>query len=322
MVHALLCAVALTGLCYQGEGSRERTPDDALVAAVSSNDVIAVRRALAMGAAPDAEFVWTGLINIDEPHQFRAPVLLKALDWNAPVSGCLLGIQLDGCREAHANDSLVRALLDGGASANARQPGGGSALEFALSHCSGFIVRNLLAHGAEIVNHPGEAPYLTIAAAACRPENVRALLSKGASVNSRDSRGRTSLLAVAASMACDLSAGRNQTGTAATLLDNGAEVNAVDNEGVTALMLAACYHRTALVRLLLDRGANPISRDKGNRKLMSFPGGAIEIPRKSSGRTALDYAEGYPPIQLLLRRATHQPDRSQCCRPTNSISCK
>jgi hypothetical protein len=76
---------------------------------------------------------------------------------------------------------------------------------------------------------------------------VKALLDKGASVNSKSSYGQTPLF-----FACD----RGYTEIAKLLLDRGADVNVEDNfYHASALSWAAQKDRFEIVKLLLDHGA-------------------------------------------------------------------
>jgi ankyrin repeat protein len=76
------------------------------------------------------------------------------------------------------------------------------------------------------------------------------LIDRGASVNAKDTNGRTALLLAAASDVVPLS-------VVSTLIQRGADVNAADANGQTALTLAAQRGNLQVVDLLLKHGANP-----------------------------------------------------------------
>jgi hypothetical protein len=108
-----------------------------------------------------------------------------------------------------------------------------------------------------------------------RPGVVRALLEHGADpnaifyyVNFDGPVCRVSVLGYAAR--------RGHTDCAGLLLSHGADVNALDSAGASILMNAVSEPpdpgapRTALVRMLLDRGANVAVRDKYGRSALSL----------------------------------------------------
>jgi hypothetical protein len=79
-------------------------------------------------------------------------------------------------------------------------------------------------------------------------EVVEDLLSRGVDPNARVQGGITPLMLTVE--------GQNGPEIASRLLAAGASVNAVDSEGKTTLMDAIAAHKTSLVRLLLDAGAD------------------------------------------------------------------
>ncbi|XP_074589035.1 acyl-CoA-binding domain-containing protein 2-like isoform X2 [Curcuma longa] len=85
-----------------------------------------------------------------------------------------------------------------------------------------------------------------------QPAGLLTLITKGASVNSRDSEGRTAL-----HWAVD----RGHLDAVKTLLDNDAHVNAKDDEGQTPLHYAALCEREEIARLLVSHHADPSVKD-------------------------------------------------------------
>jgi ankyrin repeat protein len=59
-------------------------------------------------------------------------------------------------------------------------------------------------------------------------------------------------------------AGRGDTETVLNLLHQGADVNAADEFGRTALTLSVLGRQIAMIRMLLDHGANPNAQDHGS----------------------------------------------------------
>lgn len=127
-----------------------------------------------------------------------------------------------------------------------------------------------------------------------RTDLVGALVSKGADVNARDSRGFTPLIlaayndrldtveALIALKADPCLPDRDQGNTAqmgvafkgfdpiaARLLKAGCDVNARNRAGQTALMMAALFGRAAQVEMLVAAGADAALTDAGGRSASS-----------------------------------------------------
>ena len=94
---------------------------------------------------------------------------------------------------------------------------------------------------------------------------VEFLYGKGADINAIDHGGMTALM---------YAAKRSFNETAAFLLNHGAEVNVrTRKKGITALMLASGWGNVELVKLLLEKGADPAIQD-------NFGGTAAIIAQK------------------------------------------
>jgi uncharacterized protein len=128
-----------------------------------------------------------------------------------------------------------------------------------------------------------QLPSLHKAAGEGRTDDVKSLLSKGADVNARDAGTGSTPLHVAAAF--------NQTEVVKLLLAAGANVNvraaAQATNDVTPLMWAAQTPRSAILGLLLDKGADVGGQD-------------------SDGRTALFYALGAADIQNITALLEHR----------------
>ena len=109
---------------------------------------------------------------------------------------------------------------------------------------------------------------------------VKALLVKGADVNSKNSLGRTALMCVSEI---------GYTEIAQELLANGADVNFQVNNGWTALMLAILNHNTEIVKLLLQYEVDVNARTRYGMTALSkaLALGHVEIVRllKTAGAT-------------------------------------
>jgi uncharacterized protein len=140
-------------------------------------------------------------------------------------------------------------------------------------------------------------------------EAVQTLLSRGVDPNQKDSSGLTAIIVSARRGAVaaveillrhgadpNLRGGvngwtplmhavhTNQLGAARALLDGGAQVDGRRPSGETALMMAAGHGYTALVELLLDRGANPRAETAdGFNVLAAAMGGVADIDRFTLG---------------------------------------
>ncbi len=141
----------------------------------------------------------------------------------------------------------LRAALDRGAPANARDAQGNTPLMFAAVYGDAACVRLLLDHGAEInaTNHTGATPLMR---AAQDYDKVRLLVERGADVNVRSALGNTALILAARPA--------NSHRTVAFLLSRGAEVGATNHWGATALMAAVAAEDAASVRRLVRQGVD------------------------------------------------------------------
>lgn len=67
-----------------------------------------------------------------------------------------------------------------------------------------------------------------------------------------------------------MAAGRGNLDILKNLVSNGAKVDSVDACGDTPLSVACLYGYYDLVEYLLENGANPLTKDKQGRTLLSF----------------------------------------------------
>jgi uncharacterized protein len=142
----------------------------------------------------------------------------------------------------------VRALLQKGASVNAAQADGTTALHWAAYHDDAETAALLVRAGANVnaVNRYGMPPL----AQACINGGgavVRLLLEAGAGANTTLKGGETVLM---------LAARSGNLGAVNALLARGADLKARERLGQTALMWAAAEGHTAVVRALIESGAD------------------------------------------------------------------
>jgi ankyrin repeat protein len=183
----------------------------------------------------------------------------------------------------------VRLLIAHGADIHALDSIGRSPLLIAITH-NPRAIEPLLAAGVTLAEQTRFGPSLLAAAryqwlypwappVSERENSVRILLGKGADPNTRDGAGRNALMVMSMERRLEdttrraLRWGRPyQPAEAQTdkalqligeaLLQAGCDLNAADQEGRTPLMYAVKYNRPTAVRLLLEKGANPMVKDK------------------------------------------------------------
>ena len=210
--------------------------------------------------------------------------------------------------------ATVRQLLQQGASADARDSGGVTALMYAAEAGHTSIVSHLLQKGANpnlSDSHYGMTA-LMVAAAEGRTKVVRLLLGAKADVNAKDDNlGATALLGAAE---------YGHTGVIELLLSNGADVNAKDKRGFRGLAQAATNGHLDTVRLLVGHkahinaqddkyGATPLmgAASNGHYAIVEFllEHGADTTLEAKNGLTALQFAreKGRSKVSELLQRA-------------------
>ena len=151
----------------------------------------------------------------------------------------------------------VRALLARGASANARERSGATALILAAFGGHTDTVQALLAAGADInARQPKtSATALMMACANGHTNTVRALLTAGADVNAQNQVGWTALM---------LAAKRGHRDIADALLTYNADLQVKNSQGKTALMIARQSHHADIEQLLTQPAVVAVRRPANN----------------------------------------------------------
>lgn len=231
--------------------------------------------------APDAVRAWTSTNR--EPRATDRVELDRWIRENPDELDRLFGASCTTILHLAARfgrEDLVLLLVDGGARLAARDEDGATALHLAARHGEAGVARVLLTAGADAdaTTELGRTPLHEAAQGLGTPDGLdarlevaRLLLARGADPNAREKSGFRPLRYV-------LSPGgdprRPQLTTPARemaelLLDAGAAVGAIDGQGTTPLHQAAWLGDTALMRVLLARGADVDAVDRFGSPLAS-----------------------------------------------------
>lgn len=111
-----------------------------------------------------------------------------------------------------------------------------------------------------LADGPYVGEFMTYASAAGDLSTVRALVSHGASVNSRNREGKTGLHAAAVS---------GQLAVVEYLVANGADPNLLDRFGDSAMEIAASENHMELAKFLADHGGRRVRGDEALRQKSS-----------------------------------------------------
>ena len=178
------------------------------------------------------------------------------------------------------NREAVRALVGKHADVNAAQGDGTTALHWAAFHDDLVLVKALLAAGAnpKAATREGAITPLFMACTNGSAAVIEELLKAGADANEKNANGTTALMTAASSGSVD---------GLRVLLDHGADIQAKESaHGQTALMFAAALDRTAAVKFLLSRAAQPnvASTSRAVARVRFDQDGNIVEDRPAGGR--------------------------------------
>jgi ankyrin repeat protein len=264
----------------------------ALLWAVSQNDADLAKRLLEAGANPNVKNQLGSTPLAEAAFNANTEIVKALLDAGADPNVAGPDGQTPLMLVARtANLDAAKLLLDKGANPNAKEAQRGqTALMWAAANSQGAIVRELLARGAEVdaksdldmmtplvsgepraqPRPPGGLTAMLFSTREGCMECVKALVEKGANVNLPDPEGITPLISAIFNAHFDV---------AKYLIENGANVDRWDWWGRTPLYLAVDYNTLPhggrpdqpaldetlpidIVRLLLEKGANPNSQLK------------------------------------------------------------
>ena len=201
------------------------------------------------------------------------------------------------------NEPAVVALLEGGASLAAVDSDGNTALHHAASNNNNQadLVNILLSRGLdlEVSNNVGTTP-LHMAIGNDNKPAVVALLSRGASLATKDCDGETALHYAARLQSV-------RSGILNMLLKHGASVEAVNESGATPLHMAVAQANEPAVVALLSRGASSATEDcNGNTalhhaaRLENNQAGLVNILLKHGASIEAGNNFGTTPLHLAI----------------------
>ncbi|MBF0124468.1 MAG: ankyrin repeat domain-containing protein [Magnetococcales bacterium] len=169
------------------------------------------------------------------------------------------------------NVAGVMTILERGGDVNHASPTGMTPLMWAVQEGNQELIDLLLDKGADVnaFNHRAGCNALILAGEWLQPQNVEALIQRGAQVNYQSRLGWTALLKSVRVVPRNFEERTRQLAVVKTLLANGADVKVRADKGATPLILAAKSGNKALLELLLDYRAEIDAQDKGgNTALM------------------------------------------------------
>jgi hypothetical protein len=188
-------------------------------------------------------------------------------------------VQGELCRAATSGDLCAfDTLIHKGASVNAPDDLGFSALHYACAHGRMRIVAAAIENGGDLGEREEGSHPLTLAAARGKLQVVSELLARGADVNSIDGDSLTALHVAAAGGT------PSHLGIMRILVHEGAFVDQVDRFGCTALFHAVkkvqqSKKNLESVKLLIDAGADATWRDlNGKTALQLLLAPEVAIP--------------------------------------------
>ncbi|MDF2939977.1 MAG: ubiquitin-protein ligase MIB2-like [Gammaproteobacteria bacterium] len=178
------------------------------------------------------------------------------------------------------DEATVKALLEYGAIADAKNSLGCTALNTAVHSGNEAIAKILLEYGSDPneINAQGQS-LLRTAVNLDNGAMAKLLLEHGANPNVADARGATPLMEAVFN---------NNLSMARLLLEHKANPNLTSVSGRTALMLAAQKANPAMISLLLEKGANPFALNKQGQSAIDI---AIQSGQLKAAQTLLTAAQ-------------------------------
>ena len=269
-----MVVVALTAAPVGAAGSGGRP---SLIDAVKSGDAAAVRAVVTRGGTDVNQDSGDGSTALHwAAHQGDVAIADLLLKAHANVNAVTdVGITPLWLASTNGQLEIVRRLLDMGADPNVSPRTGGTPLMRAASGGYAEVARALIAHGANAnaVEASQQQTALMWATSRRQPAVVQVLLEAGANPNAQARIWREEVQLCCWAQTSDLSdlaevnrggftalhfaARQGDVDSARLLLDAGARIDATAADGSAPLALAAFSDQATVVKLLLERGADP-----------------------------------------------------------------
>jgi ankyrin repeat protein len=288
----------------------------ALIYAAASGQTAVVRFLLARGAKVDGRSPGGPTALMEAAQSGRTAIVQLLLEKGALVN--LRNSVGDTALEEAAtfgHTDAMKLLLDAGADPNIPDREGATPLKYAMAASSVEAIKLLLDHGVDPNARDlfGQTPLMT-AGGWGRDDIAQLLLQRGADATAKDQSGRTALLMAAqgganlrVAFASHPHDGPVPTPAQVAQMQRAADqwdadlvrslftkgVDSKGSEGSSALLLAAAAGHTAVVRALLDAGADiNVQSTEALARLVTFPT-LLDLERKNaepSKMTPLMYA--------------------------------
>ncbi len=272
----------------------QRVLDRALSAAMEDRKSQKVAELIALGANPNTRFreSWNVLLWAvgDGDLGIVKSLLVRGADIHYRNR---VGDQALHMAVCLSDPGIAAALLDAGADVQGRDKRGATPLMLASGSGRPRVVKLLLNRGANIDARLdgttalfwGLNPY------AGDPKVVEILLARGANANERDRDGTTALMrALSNSGATSMRDAYRQV--VDSLLAHGGDIHAVNRAGARPLMYAARGGCIVNVRLLLNRGADAMVKDRDGRSALYYLGGGRKETYTDIALTLIEHGAG------------------------------
>ena len=302
----LFALILLVSLCRTATASpppeeHYSAIDKALSKAILAKDKSVALRLLNAGTNPNITYSERELEGVDEFVIRKHPILFYAVGWTPQMPYCYGQVMRRSRRIVDVDSAVVKKLLDVGAGKALKPEQWEVLLRFAVRYAPTEVATLLLSDYQQ--HYKTDYSYLLAAAAeSLRADNAKVLLPYHVNVNIRNDEGETPLITVEHSPLIFAEDSARKLDTTRLLLNAHADINAQDKTGMSALMWAVIQRQTEIVRLLLEYGADPLLKEKGNAILLLGSRSVSMIRETEKGRTALDFAAGCDPILNILRQ--------------------
>lgn len=221
---------------------------------IKSNNYGAIEDSLKKGVKPDAKSLYLAIKKNDRR------IVIMFIKSGAELNSIYEGQTILGWAAFYRNRDIVRLVLDNGADVNLAGQGYIPAFVSAAYGGDIEILKMIKEKGAKTKEQAGLA---LLYAASIEPaikkteeesfSIVKFLISEGADINFRSSKGNTAL---------HYAIVNKFNKTAGYLIEKMSDINAANTYGATPLMFAAEFANPGVVKMLLSKGAEVEKKDK------------------------------------------------------------